>query len=106
MRKEIKEMFKKLFNRYKDRKSVKELNARIFQHRYAVLGAYLMKCFADSVSDKNNKGASIPDFIIEETALKFAAKQIQSYISLGVFNEKYEEAYKAIGSLLPSDYTC
>lgn len=61
--------------------------ARIFQHKYAIIGAYLM--------EKNKAQIdSVPNTIHE-------------YLENGLFDTKYLEAYEAIKDRIPDNYsTC
>ena len=76
----------------------KELQARIFLHQTAVLGAYIMKDYMD----KANEGyVKIPDFMLEDMADQYSNQIIQQSLKMGTFNNWYNEAWNRIAPTIP-----
>ena len=72
---------------------LRELTARTFVHKTAILGGVLMKNYMDKV---NENGAKIPDFMLEDLADQYSNKVMQQSLQVGTFDNLYKEAWASI----------
>jgi hypothetical protein len=79
----------------------KEVLARVFMHKRAVLGAFIFQEYMDR---QEQKGVSLPKGIIEEQAEKFSDFFIEDALKDGTFNDMYEVAWEKLSPMLPEDF--
>ena len=80
----------------------KELLAREFQHKYAILGADI----ALKYQEQQTSGAvKLPEFIVEQQKIQHVANTIQEYLAEGKFDSEYEKAWENIKDKLPDNYS-
>ena len=80
----------------------KELQARIFVHRTAVLGAFIMREYMDK-KRKDNTGVELPDFIIQKQADEFSNRLMSQAMQDGTFNDMYELAWDNLSESIPDN---
>lgn len=79
-----------------------ELQARIFSHKFIILGFKLSQEYIKAQTEGNN---SIPKFMAEQNALPYATEQIHKFLANGTFNAEYEKAYEEVRNILPENYS-
>ena len=78
--------------------------ARIFQHKFSIIGAYIMENY---MREQTTGSVKVPEFMAKEQLVELVPNLIHEYLEKGVFEEKYLEAYEAIKDRLPDNYsTC
>ena len=78
-----------------------ELFARAYAHKVSIVGAYEMEKYIKSQCSGEVK---IPEFMAQDTILNKVMEIIHGYMEHGILEEKYTEAYEAIGERLPDDF--
>ena len=78
-----------------------ELFARAYAHKVSIVGAYEMEKYMQSQCSGDVK---IPEFMAQDTILNKVMEIIHGYIEHGILEEKYTEAYEAIGERLPDNF--
>ena len=78
-----------------------ELFARAYAHKVSIVGAYEMEKYIQSQCSGEVK---IPEFMAQNTILNKVMEIIHGYIERGILEEKYAEAYEAIGERLPDSF--
>ena len=78
------------------------LMARIFQHKTAILSAYIVENY---VKEQCTGSVGIPEFQAKEQIVNKVPSIIHEYLEKGTFDEKYAEAYEAIKGRIPDNYT-
>ena len=80
----------------------KELQARIFVHKSAVLGGFVMNSYLDKLRE-DNTGVNLPDGILLERADKFSNKFMQDALADGSFDAMYEVAWDKLQDIIPDN---
>ena len=80
----------------------KELQARIFVHKTAVLGGFVMNNYLDKLRE-DNKGVGLPDGILMERADKFSNRFMQDAMADGSFDDLYEVAWNKLLPMIPDN---
>ena len=78
------------------------LLARIFQHKTAILGAYIVENY---VKEQCTGSINIPEFQAKEQIADKVPSMIHEYLEKGIFEAKYAEAYEAIKDRIPDNYS-
>ena len=83
-----------------DRELNNELQARIFMHRFSILGAYLQKKF---MSEELLRNPLITNAELKQKAEDYSMQLIQKYEQEGSTIDHYEVAYAIIAPQLPDN---
>lgn len=77
----------------------RELKARAFQHKFAVIGAYYVQEQVKQTGDIN-----LPMPIVQAQAIERVPFYINTLLENGTFNEVYEHAWDSMKNDLPNDF--
>lgn len=80
----------------------KELLAREFQHRFAILGADLAQQY---VKEQTTGDVVIPAFMVEQQKMQYVTNTIHEYLEKGTFESEYEKAWDKIKDVIPDNYS-
>ena len=78
-----------------------ELFLRAWAHKVSIVSAYEMEKYIQSQCTGEVK---IPEFMAQDTILNKVMEIIHGYIENGTLEERYAEAYEAIGDRLPDNF--
>ena len=77
----------------------RELKARAFQHKFAIIGAYYVQQQCKQTGDIN-----LPLPIAQAQAVEEVPKFIQYLLANGLFNDAYEQAWESMKDKIPNDF--
>lgn len=80
----------------------KELQARIFLHKVAIVKSTIAHSYIAGEREKG--GLMLSEPCLEQNALEFADVTMQHVLQNGMLNEAYDKAWDIIGEFIPDDY--
>ena len=78
-----------------------ELQARIFVHKTALVGGYLMKQYIDK--ELNKGGITLPLPILHMHADEYSNRVMQRALQMGEFDALYNTIWEIIAPIMPDD---
>ena len=79
----------------------KELKARIWTHKVAVLGGVSLRNY---LAKQAQEGIKIPAFQLSDIAENYSNEVINKAIEDGTFEEQYEQAWNSIKNTIPEEF--
>ena len=76
-----------------------ELKARVYAHKFAVVGAYYVMTQTEQTGELN-----LPLPILQAQAVETMPYYIQSLLEQGIFDYVYEQAWDSMKDKLPNDF--
>lgn len=80
----------------------KELKARIFLHKVAVIRSAIVNSYMAEELSKGGLMLSLPS--IEKNAVDFSDSVMSKILFTGKLDEAYDKAWECIGELMPDDF--